>query len=111
MDFILRKTKSLSSLISKKNPNLSPPSPPSQIPPIPLLPNSPPPTAPKTLSYNMPHPHFRIIPPNTPLPPSKMIESDNERLRAIIKLDKIVDTMLSNEIIKANPRRSEKANT
>ena len=58
MDYLLRKLKSFTSLISKKTPNLSPPS---QTPPVPLLSNHP---SPSTFTLNLiasSHPRFYTI--------------------------------------------------
>jgi len=102
MDHIIRKAKSLSALFAPKSPPtpLAPP-----IPTLPPMPNSPPPTP----LFDMPHPRFHNRRGYPKSLCSKTILTNDEKLKAIQKTEEIVDEMLDETVIKANPRTKEKA--
>ena len=102
MDRIIRKTKSLSALFASKAPP-TPPVPP--IPTLPPLPDFPPPTP----LFNMPHPHFHNRRGDPKSLCSMTIPTNNEKLEAIRVTEEIIDAMLDDTVIKANPRTKEKA--
>ena len=102
MDRIIRKTKSLSALFAPK-PTPTPLAPP--IPTLPPLPDFPPPTP----LFNMPHPRFHNRRGYPKSLRSKTILTNDEKLKAIQKTEEIVDAMLDETVIKANPRTKEKA--